>query len=60
MFEGPQALSDESCLKQLGPVLSGGDLAPHGELFERLSHRNPRWRDECERQARGCDPGLGF
>jgi hypothetical protein len=40
MFEGPQMVSDEDFLKQFGPVLDYGDLAPHDELFENWSHLN--------------------
>jgi hypothetical protein len=40
MFDGPQTVSDEDFLKQLGPVLNYGDLAPHDELFENWSHLN--------------------
>ena len=39
-FEGPQTVSDEDFLKQLGPVLNYGDLAPRDELFENWSHLN--------------------
>ena len=34
MFEGPKTVSDEDFLKQFGPLLNYGDLAPHDELFE--------------------------
>jgi hypothetical protein len=40
MFEGPTTVSDEDFLKQFGPVLNYGDLAPHDELFENWSHLN--------------------
>ena len=40
MFEGPQTVSDADFLKQFGPVLNYGDLAPHDELFENWSHLN--------------------
>jgi hypothetical protein len=40
MFDGPQTVSDEDFLKQFGPVLNYGDLAPHDELFENWSHLN--------------------
>jgi hypothetical protein len=40
LFEGPQTVSDEDFLKQFGPVLNFGDLAPHDELFENWSHLN--------------------
>ena len=40
MFEGPQTVSDEGFLKQFGPVLNFGDLAPRDELFENWSHLN--------------------
>jgi hypothetical protein len=40
MFDGPQKVSDEDFLKQLGPVLNFGDLAPRDELFENWSHLN--------------------
>jgi hypothetical protein len=40
MFEGPQPVSDEDFLKQFGPVLNYGDLAPRDELFENWSHLN--------------------
>jgi hypothetical protein len=40
MFEGPQTISDEDFLKQFGPVLNYGDLAPHDELFENWAHLN--------------------
>ena len=40
MFEGPQTVSDVDFLKQFGPVLNYGDLAPHDELFENWSHLN--------------------
>jgi hypothetical protein len=40
MFEGPQTVSDQDFLKQFGPVLNYGDLAPHDELFENWSHLN--------------------
>ena len=40
MFDGPQTVSDEDFLKQFGPVLNYGDLAPHDELFENWAHLN--------------------
>jgi hypothetical protein len=40
IFEGSQAISDLDFLKQFGPVLDFGDLAPHDELFENWSHLN--------------------
>lgn len=40
MFDGPQTISDTDFLKQFGPVLNYGDLAPHDELFENWSHLN--------------------
>jgi hypothetical protein len=40
MFEGPQTVSDTDFLKQFGPVLNYGDLAPRDELFENWSHLN--------------------
>jgi hypothetical protein len=40
MFEGPQTAGDEDFLKQFGPVLNYGDLAPNDELFENWSHLN--------------------
>jgi len=40
MFDGPRTVSDEDFLKQFGPVLNYGDLAPHDELFENWSHLN--------------------
>ncbi len=40
MFDGPQTVSDEDFLKQFGPVLNYGDLAPHDEWFENWSHLN--------------------
>ena len=40
MFEGPRTVSDEDFLKQFGPVLNFGDLAPQDELFENWSHLN--------------------
>ena len=40
MFEGPPTISDLDFLKQFGPVLNFGDLAPHDELFENWSHLN--------------------
>jgi hypothetical protein len=40
MFEGPRTVSDEDFLKQFGPVLNYGDLAPRDELFENWSHLN--------------------
>jgi hypothetical protein len=40
IFEGPRTISDEDFLKQFGPVLNFGDLAPHDELFENWSHLN--------------------
>jgi hypothetical protein len=40
MFNGPQTVSDEDFLKQFGPVLNYGDLAPRDELFENWSHLN--------------------
>jgi hypothetical protein len=40
MFEGPTTVSDEDFLKQFGPVLNYGDLAPHDELFENWAHLN--------------------
>jgi hypothetical protein len=40
MFDGAQTVSDEDFLKQFGPVLNYGDLAPHDELFENWSHLN--------------------
>jgi hypothetical protein len=40
IFEGPGTISDLDFLKQFGPVLNDGDLAPHDELFENWSHLN--------------------
>jgi hypothetical protein len=40
MFDGPQTVSDEDFLKQFGPLLNYGDLAPRDELFENWSHLN--------------------
>jgi hypothetical protein len=40
MFNGPQTVSDEDFLKQFGPVLNYGDLAPRDELLENWSHLN--------------------
>jgi hypothetical protein len=40
MFEGPRTVRDADFLKQFGPVLNYGDLAPHDELFENWSHLN--------------------
>jgi hypothetical protein len=40
LFEGTKTISDEDFLKQFGPVLNYGDLAPHDELFENWSHLN--------------------
>jgi hypothetical protein len=40
MFEGPKSVGDEDFLKQFGPLLNYGDLAPHDELFENWSHLN--------------------
>jgi hypothetical protein len=40
IFEGPPTISDQDFLKQFGPVLNYGDLAPHDELFENWSHLN--------------------
>jgi hypothetical protein len=40
IFEGPRTISNEDFLKQFGPVLNYGDLAPHDELFENWSHLN--------------------
>jgi hypothetical protein len=40
VFEGTNAISDQDFLKQFGPVLNYGDLAPRDELFENWSHLN--------------------
>jgi hypothetical protein len=40
MFNGPPTIDDLDFLKQFGPVLNDGDLAPHDELFENWSHLN--------------------
>ena len=40
MFEGPQTIDDLDFLKQFGPVLNYGDLAPRDKLFENWSHLN--------------------
>jgi hypothetical protein len=40
IFEGPRTIGDEDFLKQFGPLLNYGDLAPHDELFENWSHLN--------------------
>jgi hypothetical protein len=39
-FNGSEAISDVDFLKQFGPVLNDGDLAPRDELFENWSHLN--------------------
>jgi hypothetical protein len=40
MFNGPESISDLDFLKQFGPVLNDGDLAPRDELFENWGHLN--------------------
>jgi hypothetical protein len=40
IFEGPSTISDLEFLKQYGPVMNYGDLAPRDELFENWSHLN--------------------
>ena len=40
IFNGSQTISDVDFLKQFGPVLNFGDLAPRDELFENWSHLN--------------------
>ena len=40
IFNGPPTISDLDFLKQFGPVLNFGDLAPRDELFENWSHLN--------------------
>jgi hypothetical protein len=40
IFEGPSTISDLDFLKQHGPVMNYGDLAPRDELFENWSHLN--------------------
>jgi hypothetical protein len=40
VFNGAESISDLDFLKQIGPVLNYGDLAPHDELFENWSHLN--------------------
>jgi hypothetical protein len=40
MFNGPASIADEDFLRQFGPVLNFGDLAPRDELFENWSHLN--------------------
>jgi hypothetical protein len=40
IFNGPPTISDLDFLKQFGPVLKFGDLAPRDELFENWSHLN--------------------
>jgi hypothetical protein len=39
-FNGPPTIGDLDFLKQFGPVLNDGDLAPRDELFENWSHLN--------------------
>jgi hypothetical protein len=39
-FNGPATVSDLDFLKQYGPVINNGDLAPRDELFENWSHLN--------------------
>jgi hypothetical protein len=39
-FSGAQTVSDLDFLKQYGPVIDNGDLAPRDELFENWSHLN--------------------
>jgi hypothetical protein len=39
-FSGARTVSDLDFLKQYGPVIDNGDLAPRDELFENWSHLN--------------------
>jgi hypothetical protein len=39
-FNGSEAVSNLDFLKQYGPVINNGDLAPRDELFENWSHLN--------------------
>jgi hypothetical protein len=40
MFNGSKIISNLDFLKQYGPVINNGDLAPRDELFENWSHLN--------------------
>jgi hypothetical protein len=40
MFNGSDTVGDLDFLKQYGPVINSGDLAPRDELFENWSHLN--------------------
>ena len=60
MFEGPKAVSDEDFLKQFGPVLNYGDLAPHDELFENWSHLNHAGAMKASARLADAVAGLGL
>jgi hypothetical protein len=60
MFEGPQTVSDEDFLKQFGPVLNYGDLAPHDELFENWSHLNHAGAMNASARLANTIAGLGL
>jgi prephenate dehydrogenase len=60
MFEGRQAVSDEDFLKQFGPVLNYGDLAPHDELFENWSHLNHAGAMNASARLADAIAGLGL
>jgi hypothetical protein len=59
MFEGPQAVGDEDFLKQFGPVLNYGDLAPHDGLFENWSHLNHAGAMKASARLANAIAGLG-
>jgi hypothetical protein len=60
MFEGPQTVSDEDFLKQFGPVLNYGDLAPRDELFENWSHLNHAGAMNASSRLADAIAGLDF
>src|ERR1700722_13184983 len=60
MFEGPTTVSDEDFLKQFGPVLNYGDLAPHDELFENWSHLNHAGAMNASARLADAVAGLGL
>jgi hypothetical protein len=60
MFDGPQTVSDEDFLKQFGPVLNYGDLAPHDELFENWSHLNHAGAMNASARLADAIVGLDF
>jgi hypothetical protein len=60
MFDGPPAVSDEDFLKQFGPVLNYGDLAPHDELFENWSHLNHAGAMNASSRLADAIAGLDF